>query len=427
MPDTLALATPTTAPGPSPRPASARFHWGRWSTAAVGILLLAWAVVAWGVPFVFGPMVQAVRAERLEIVQTVVASGRVASPARIAIGSQTTGQVAAVPVVEGQIVQADQVLVRLEDADARAAVEQARAAVALAEARLGQLRDLTLPVAEQARLGAEANHSEVLQQWTRTEELLREGIASQADLDTANRGLQIANSELETARLRLQAVQPGGADLGIALGDLRQANASLQAAQANLDHTTIRAPVGGTLIARTVERGDIVLPGQVLMELSPTGKTQLVVQIDEKNLRHLAIGQPALAAADAWPERRFQARLVFVNPGIDASRGSVEVKLDAIDPPDVLRQDMTVSVDIEVARLVAATSLPPLAVHDAAGKAPWVLVVVDGHAKRREVQLGARGDTHLEVRDGLVEGEVVLLEGSAPVTAGRRVRAQLQP
>ncbi len=425
MPD--ALPPPTTGPAPPPRPKRTRFRWRRWTAIAVGALLLAWAVVTWGVPFVFGPQVQAVRVRRLEIVQTVVASGRVASPARIAIGSQTTGQVAAVPVVEGQMVQADQLLVRLEDADARAAVEQARAAVALAMARIDQLRTLTLPVAEQARLGAEANHSNVQQQWSRTQELVGAGIASQADLDAANRALQIANSELETARLRLQAVQPGGADLGIALGDLRQANASLQAAQANLDHTTIGAPVDGTLIARTVERGDIVLPGRVLMELSPTGKTQLVVQIDEKNLRHLAVGQTALAAADAWPEQRFRARLVFVNPGIDASRGSVEVKLDVLDPPDVLRQDMTVSVDIEVARRPAATSLPPQAVQDAAGKAPWVLLVVGGRAERRSVQLGARGDSHLEIRDGLAEGDVVLLAGSPAIAAGSRVRPQVAP
>lgn len=425
MSEALALPVPSLAV--SPAVVRARPRWRRRLLAAVVVCGAGAALVHWGIPLVLGPQVRAVAVQRLEIVQTVVASGRVASPARIEIGSQTTGQVATVPVVEGQVVTVGQLLVGLEDADARAAVEQARAAVALAAARIDQLHDLTVPVAEQALAEAEANRANVQQQWSRTQDLVRNGIASQSDLDAADRSLHVADSELQSARLQLQAAKPGGVDDAIASGNLRQANASLQAAEASLDHTVIRAPAAGTLIARTVERGDVVLPGRALMALSPTGKTQLVVQIDEKNLRHLAIGQLAIAAADAWPELHFGARLVFVNPGVDASRGSVEVKLDVVDPPAVLRQDMTVSVDIEVARIQAALSLPPSAVHDASGKAPWVMVVVAGHAERRAIQLGARGDTHVEVRDGLQEGELVLLAGVVAVAVGSRVRPQVEP
>ena len=391
------------------------------------LLVVGIAVPVWGVPWLYGPHARAVVVRSREIVQTVVASGRVASPLRIEIGSQTTGQVAAVPVVEGQAVVAGQLLVGLEDADGRALLEQASAAVASAGARIDQLRELTLPIAAQSLAEAEANRNNVLQQWTRTRDLVGNGITSQAELDAAERSLQVANGEHETARLHLQATQPGGVDHAIAQNDRRQANASLLVAQASLDHTAIRAPADGTLIARNVERGDVVQPGKVLMALSPTGKTQLVVQIDEKNLRHLAIGQVAIAAADAYPERRFRARLVFINPGVDASRGSVEVKLDVLEPPDILRQDMTVSVDIEVARIAAALTLPPAAVHDASSKTPWVLVVVAGRAERRAVQLGARSDTHLEVREGMRDGDVVLLAGPGNVVAGGRVRPQVDP
>ncbi len=77
---------------------------------------------------------------------------------------------------------------------------------------------------------------------------------------------------------------------------------------------TIEAPVDGTLIARNVERGNVVQPGKALMVLSPAGATQLVVQIDEKNLNLLQIGQEALASADAYPGERFAARIVYMNP-----------------------------------------------------------------------------------------------------------------
>jgi HlyD family secretion protein len=426
MVDPLVVAVAPSAPAApaAPRP---RANWRRWTWSVGAGLALVAAVGWWGVPAVLGPQPRAVAVRRHEIVQTVVASGRVESPARINIGSQLTGRVTAVPVVEGQVVVAGQLLIGLDEADASAALEQARAAVAQAQARIDQLRELLLPVAEQALAEAEANRSNVQQQWTRTQELRTNGFVSQSDLEVADRGLSIANGDHETARLRLQATRPGGADHAIAQSDLRQANASLRLAQAGLDHTAIVAPADGTLIARSVERGDVVQPGKVLMELSPQGKLQLVVQIDEKNLRRLAIGQLALAAADAWPERRFDARLVFVNPGIDASRGSVEVKLDVLDPPDILRQDMTVSVDIEVARRSDALGLPPAALHDASGKAPWVLVVVDGRVQRRAVQLGARGEEQVEILAGLVADDVVLLAGAADPAVGRRVRPQVQP
>ena len=70
----------------------------------------------------------------------------------------------------------------------------------------------------------------------------------------------------------------------------------------------------------------MVQPGKVLMVLSPAGETQLVLQIDERNLGRLKLGQRALASADAYPQERFAAELVYINPGVDAQRGTVEVQ-----------------------------------------------------------------------------------------------------
>ena len=158
------------------------------------------------------------------------------------------------------------------------------------------------------------------------------------------------------------------------------------------------------------------------MTLSPMGRTQLVVQIDEKNLRLLAPGQKALVSADAYPQQRFPAQLVYINPGVNAQTGAVEVKLDVPSPPPVLRQDMTVSVDIEVARRPNALLVPVSAVHDAEGATPWVLRLEDGRAVRRAVRLGLRSGGVAEVLEGLREGDA-LIAASAAIAAGARVRA----
>ena len=106
--------------------------------------------------------------------------------------------------------------------------------------------------------------------------------------------------------------------------------------------------------------------------------------------------------------------LFYINPGIDALRGAVEVKLRVPQPPDYLRQDMTVSVDIEVGRRADAVTIPSGAVFDAAGAAPWVLVVDGSHVVKRPVKLGLRGEGRIEIVAGLAAGDHVV--------AGRRRR-----
>ena len=371
----------------------------------------------------FGPEVEVVTAERRELVQSVVASGRVAAPNRVDIGAQVVGTVAEVPVAQGQTVKAGESLIVLEAAEARAGVKQAEVAVAQAEARLRQLRELQLPVASQTLRQAEANLANARVQYERNKRLYESGYVGKAALDEASRSLEVAETQADSARKQVEAAQPTGSDYELAVTALEQARASLQAARAKLAYTLIQAPVAGTLIARDVERGDVVQPGKVLLVLSPSGETQLLLQIDERNLGRLKLGQKALASADAYPGQRFGAELVYINPGVDAQRGTVEVRLTVPQPPDYLRQDMTVSVDIEVGRIPGALVLPAQAVRDATGPAPWVLRVSGGRAERRAVKIGFRGEGSVEIRDGLQAGDRVVPAGNPRITEGQRLRS----
>ena len=174
-----------------------------------------------------------------------------------------------------------------------------------------------------------------------------DGYGTKATLDDATKSLDIARAQVRSAELQVFTNRPGGSDYVMAETQLNQARASLATAQSRLSYTVITAPRDGVLISRNVERGYVVQPSNVLMVLSPSSETQLVVQIDEKNLGLIAIGQKALASADAFPKDTFAAEVIYINPGIDLQRASVEVKLRVPEPPAYLRQDMTVSVDIE--------------------------------------------------------------------------------
>jgi len=372
---------------------------------------------------ILGKPVETHQAVRSDLVQTVVASGRIITPQRAAVGAVITGRVARIPVEEGQSVKRGDVLIVLDDEDERASVAQASGAVAQAEARLRQLREVSLPAAEQALIQAQANLTQARQQHDRARELKAKGFVSQAALDDAQRNLDVAESQLRAAKLQVATNRPSGSDFALAQTALAQARATLGVAQAKLDQTVILAPVDGTLISRNVEPGNVVQSGKELMALAPEGETQVVVQIDEKNLAQLRIGQHALASADAFPRERFAAVLVYINPGIDALRGSVEVKLRVPKPPAYLRQDMTVSVDIEVARSAGTVVVPADTVRDVGSAQPWVLAVDGGRAVRRAVKLGLKGDGRVEVLDGVAPGDRLISASQATVRSGQRVRA----
>jgi HlyD family secretion protein len=374
-------------------------------------------------PLLLGPVIAMIPVRDGALVQSVVAAGRIETPHRVHIGSQITGTVASIPVSQGQAVEANATLVLLEDSEAQASAEQARGAVAQAEARLRQVVELTLPLAQESLQQAEANLANAQAQFARAAGLRRGGFETEVQVENTRRTLEVAEALLRSARFQVTSNSQGGTEYTVAQTALQQARATLQATLARLDYTRIRAPVAGTLITRNVEPGWVVQPGQVLMVLAPVGETQIVVQIDERNLGLVALGQPATASADAYPAERFTAELAYLNPGVDAQRASVEVKLRVPDPPEYLREDMTVSVDIAVATRDNTLILPVSAVHDAATPSPWVLRFVGGRAERAPVRIGLRGPRQLEILEGLRAGDLVVPVAAA-VAPGGRVRAK---
>lgn len=409
-------ALPSQPPGRPRRPSA--------TIRVLGVIAVAIAALAF---VAFGhDEVEVTLVEQGPLRQSVVASGRVRTPERIELSPQLAGRVVAVEVREGDAVAEGQPLVRLDDGEWKAAVDQASAAVTQAEARLRQLRELGLPVAEQALRQAEATALQARAQHRRVRELVARGFYSQAQLDEARRAQEVAESQVTSARLQRDSQQPDGIEVALAQSALEQARAALVAAQTRLGYAILRAPSAGTVLTRAVEAGDTVQPGAVLLTIAPAGDTELTVQIDEKNLGLLRLGQPALASADAYPGERFAAELAFIAPSVDALRGSVEVRLRVPEPPPYLRHEMTVSIDIEAARREQTLMIPASAVREAGGAQPWVMVVRDGRTVRQPVRLGIRGEGRVEVLEGLAVGEAVV-PAALELAVGRAVRTQAAP
>jgi HlyD family secretion protein len=403
----------------------ARLAAGLWSRRIVALVVIILGAGVWyvGVPLAFGPKVTVNVVRQAEFVQSVVASGHVQNPYRVNIGSQITGVVAQVPVDQGQTVLAGQSLIVLDDTVTQAQVVQAQGAVAQAEAQIRQIEELTLPAARESLKQAQATLDDAQATFDREARLVTSGFETKANLDVAKKVLDIARSQYESARLQVATNEPGGSQYVIAQTQLAQSRANLDAAQSRQNYTRITAPRDGLLISRNVEVGNVVQPAVVLMVLSPFAETELVVQLDEKNLGLLAVGQPALASADAYPAQVFEATVDYINPGVDIATASVEVKLKVPQPPVYLRQDMTVSVDIETARRPDALIVSAADVRGPINGARWVLKVENSRAVRQPVTLGLIGGGKAQIVSGLAAGDRIVPSTEKTIEAGDRLRA----
>ena len=384
---------------------------------AVAVALLV-ALAVWWVTR--APLVPAASARMAPLVRSLQFSARVATLSRVDVGSTLTGRVQQVAVAAGAMVKSGDMLVRLESDELRAALAQAQASETQAAARLAGLRSTGRSAAQAGVAQAASVLVAAQADLQRTQELMAQGFVSQARLDEARRALAVAQAQLDGAAAQRAAVAEPGADVAQAQAQLALATSARAAAAARLDQAVLRAPADARVLARAVEPGQIVQPGRALFTLALAGPLQLVAQVDERYLEQLQAGQVASVLADAYPTQRFTARVFSIAPLVDAQRGAIEVKFSVAQPPAFLREDMTLSVEVETARREQALVVPADALRGdtSAGQSVWL--VRDGRVQARAVRLGLRTLAAAEIVEGLSAGDVVLL-GPAP-QPGKRVR-----
>jgi HlyD family secretion protein len=387
--------------------------------AATGVVLLAGAVGWWQ----SAPSVPAVTLQTAPLVRTLQFSARVATASRVDVGATVTGRVLQVAVAEGAQVKQGDLLLRLESEELQAALMQAQAAERQAAARLAGLRSTGRGSAEAALAQTDSVLLAAQAELQRTRDLVAQGFLSPARLDEVQRSVAVAQAQQAGARAQRAANADAGTETQQAQAQLALASAATAAARARLAQAVLSAPADAKVLARLVEPGQIVQPGRALLTLALAGAPQLVAQADERFLEQLQVGQSAMVVADAFPGQRFAARVQSIAPLVDAQRGAVEVKFSLPQAaPAFLREDMTLSVEVETARRDAALVLPTGALRSedgAGGATAWI--ERSGRVESRKLRLGLRTLDAAEVLEGLVAGDTVLV-GAAP-EPGQRVRA----
>ncbi len=383
----------------------------RYKSAVIMLLLIlaaGFAVFRWWQ----GPLLSGYSINSMPLVQTVVATGRVVTVSRTQVGSEITGVVLKRLVQEGDRVTRGDLLLVLRSDELTAQVRQA-------EAALNELMSSTRPQASVDLANAQVQLAQASRELQRRRILAKDSVISKEELEQSEKAESLARNNVESARLKALALAPGKAEDIV----LRE---RLVALQAQLAKTQVRSEVTGLVLTRNVEPGDLVQPGMTLFTIALDGNTEIRVPLDERNLPRLALQQNASVIADAYPDRPFPAQINFIAPSIDPERGTVEVRLTVDPVPDFLRQDMTVSVNIETDQRAHTRVIPNDALGNVQGNKAIVLLLRDGKIHRQTVTLGLRGLAMSEVVSGLQDGEQVLADAVSPLKDGTRARLTLQ-
>jgi HlyD family secretion protein len=393
------------------------------------------------------PEVQVVRATTVNSTasgDTVLsAAGYIVAHHKISVNSKVTGRVAWIGVEKGDKVRAGQVLVRLEDQEFSAQVAQAKGSVLAADARLKALEHGSRPEEIQqasANLDeARANLANTKVTLERTKPLVHEGVLSRQQLDDAqakyDAALQRAQSLEKTHALA--KIGPRQEDIEAARGSLLQAQGQLAYAQSLLDATQIRAPVSGTILERTAEKGELVTaqfasaadtggPRGSVVALADLTDLQVELDISQNDFAKLGPKQRAVITTDAYPDREYKGVIDEISPEGNRQKATVQVKVKILNPDDYLRPEENANVRFlgeenkKQAQVATGVIVPTNAVRDTNGK-KTVLVSFNGRAVSREIKvLSQRSNGYLV--DGLTGGEDIIVNAPAELKEGDRIR-----
>ncbi len=384
------------------------------------LVLAVLAVIAGVVLLRGGTDVEVTTLTERELVERLVVTGTVEPAERADLSAEVPGRVLRIGAREGDSFSEGEVLVFLDSQEAEASLRQAEASLEQARARLRTVRQQA-PRAIRNFEEATVVYEGAREEMERAEELVAAGVQPQAQLDQRRREFDRARVGLDRARTEMEEASPQGSAVAEASAQIRQAQAGRDLAAVNLANHEIRAPFDGVVLQRSVERGQTVQPGAMLLLVAASGRPEIRIDPDEREIANLTPGLSALVLADAFPDHPMEAELDRLHPAADRERATVAAFLRLLDdPPEGLRSDMTVSADIELRRREDASVLPVRALRGRATSDPYVLVADEGQALRRSVSIGLVGDDYVEIVDGLSTSDQVIL--TTEVTEGDRVR-----
>ena len=401
--------------------------------------------------------VTAARAEIRAIPTYFEATGNLASDASTDVAPAVAGKIAQVNFDVGSYVNQGDVLIRLDDRDARIRLEQAQAQQQQAVSAVGQaqaqvesarsnvrqaLAQLGLSetgsfnvtqVAEVANAKATLDLAE--KEFARAARLLESGDIARSIYDQRRTQREQAESAYQTAlngaNQRFAGVKTAQAQVATAEAAVRaaqsavqNAQAQVQAAQKGVNDTTVLAPISGYVSERVADVGEYISPSAPNTKIATIVRTsvlRLKIDVPEASIGKIATGQSISLQTSSYPDRNFAGTVVRMSPSVNATARTLTVEAEVPNPEGLLKPGQFATVRITQSKPEPAVMIPVAAVRTE-GDTNRVFIIKDGAAREQLVQLGLLENDMLQVKNGVVEGDIVATSNLDKLNDGVFVR-----
>jgi len=348
----------------------------------------------------------------------LVASGYVVARRSSDVGVKMGGRLARLRFEEGTRVRKGEVIAEIEHADVDAQLEASRRAVAEGEAQLGQ---------------AIAARDEDLRNLERQRALMKDGITTTATLTAAESSAAVSAARVKSAEAAIAS-----------------ARARVRVTEEAIENANVRAPFDGVVIKKRAEVGETVSPfgvqgqasreGGAIATIADLAELEVQTEVSENSVAKLSAAMPAEVTLQAYQDQPYKGRLRQIFPSADRAKAIVEVRVSILNPDAHVKPEMTASVTFQepgagrgrggaATESGSSTPAPPVVLAPKRaiaqqGGASVVWVVSNGSSVRRVVTLGAERIDQVEIKSGVVPGEVVVLNPPAGLTDRGIVRVK---
>ena len=376
------------------------------------------------------------------LAQTTIlnATGYVVAHHKIQVASKVVGRVLWIGVEKGDRVREGQVIVRLEDDEYKAQLQQAAGQLKTLEARLEELTNGSRPEeiatakanVDQAK--AELATAEITLK--RTRQLVAEKVQAQQVLDEADGRVNALRARVNSLEKTFDLVKigPRRETIDAMRGQIVEARGRVAFYQTTLSNTLIKAPVSGTVLERNVEKGEFITTGFVgdkgakgyVVSLANLNDLQVELDINQNDFARLDRKQKGVITTDAYPDRKYSGIIDEIAPEANRQKATVQVKVKVLQPDDYLRPDMNASVafisEAKQGAGVQASAKAVVFVPTAAVRSDAVYIILGGKIVKRPVRVTGNSSEGLRVEEGLIGGEDLVLNPSADLKDGDKVK-----
>ncbi|KAB3539015.1 efflux RND transporter periplasmic adaptor subunit [Alkaliphilus pronyensis] len=390
------------------------------------ILLLIPFIIVSGFMFYYftysNEAIEAYEVKELDAINTIVVNGKIVPAKSLQIRSPITGVVKEIKVKEGSPVEAENIMIVFETEDIENQLREIEANKRVIEFSLQELSGNGYKLREEEVNIANIQLEEAKKALDRSKELYNNKAISQREYESALTNYDLALAKYNLALINQQNLSHSGSKTKQIEAQIDQFNIRLQGTNLLLEKHSIVAPFKGKITELLIKEGEFIQVGAPLLVLEDQREFFLEVNLDEKELQYISVGQEAIISPQSYPNMRINGTIGSIKPFVDTERGTISISIKLEEANEAVITGLTASAEIITNEYKAVKPIPKrFIINDENDN--YVFTMVDNKTEKIKLSIEAETSDSFIVKDGVTKGDVILLPDG--IEEGQRVKPML--